>query len=298
MAEASMQLPRRRRPVLRFAVTMAAAFAIMLLIMVVFENSLIYFPSRYPDGYWEKAVIATRTGCLIEDCEPAAEDGVRLHAWWCHPPQEASGPTRDMVLLWFHGNAGNLSHRVDMMVKMARSLPVQVLIVDYRGYGKSQGRPSEQGLYRDARAAWRYLVEERGVASDRIVIFGKSLGGAAAVDLATRVRPAGLIVQSSFSSIRDMAAHHFPFVPRFLVRSKMDSVNKVPRIDCPKLFVHSPSDEVVPYRLGRRLYEAAAEPKSFYEVVGSGHNETYLVGGGPYWAALREFVTSCLPDTA
>jgi len=276
---------------IRLVVTLVLAWATITVMMVFLENSMIYYPSRYPDGFWDAAEVGRTSGCAVEDCFFVTEDGVRLHAWWCRPPvQEPS--SAEMVLLLFHGNAGNLSHRADMMLRLA-ALPVQVFIVDYRGYGRSEGRPTEAGLYRDGRAAWGYLTEEQEVPSDRVVVFGKSLGGAVAVDLAARVAPAGLVVQSSFTSVGDMAARHFPFVPRALIRTKMDSLAKIDDVTCPKLFIHSPADEVVPYSLGRRLYEAAPEPKRFHEVPGAGHNETYLVGGAAYFAAIREFVTEC-----
>jgi len=133
------------------------------------------------------------------------------------------------------------------------------------------------------------------VPAQRIIIFGKSLGGVPAIDLASQVEPAGLIIQSSFSSARDMAAAIMPFLPQFLLHTKMDSVSKLDKIRCPKLFIHSRADEVVPYELGRRLYEAAPEPKQFYEMQGAPHNSTYVVGGKPYYEALRSFVASCQP---
>jgi fermentation-respiration switch protein FrsA (DUF1100 family) len=264
--------------------------------MVFFENSLIYYPSRYPDGFWDTQAIASGSGCSIEDCFFTAEDGIALHAWWCRPPVGSSGfpNTAEMVLVWFHGNAGNISHRFDMMLRLAE-LPVQVFVVDYRGYGRSEGKPSEEGLYRDGRATWRYLTAERGVSQGKLILFGKSLGGAVASDLVTQVAPAGLIIQSSFTSVPDMAAHHFPFVPRFLVRTEMNSQAKLATASCPKLIIHSPQDEVVPFSLGQKLFESASEPKSFYEVAGARHNETYLVGGNAYFEALKDFIASCAP---
>ena len=280
----------RLRSWLLWLAVAGGGYATILLVMVFLEESLIYFPSRYPDGFWDTSVLASGSGCEIEDCYFTTDDGVRLHGWWCRP--RSTDATAGIVLLWFHGNAGNLSHRAAMMVRLAR-LPVQVLIVDYRGYGRSEGHPTEEGLYRDAAAAWRFLTEERAVEPGRVILFGKSLGGAVAVDLARRVQPAGLIVQSSFTSARDMAAHHFPLVPRALVRTRLDSLAKIAGVTCPKLFVHSPADEVVPFELGRKLFAAAAEPKRFYEVAGALHNETDLAGGEPYYQAVREFVASC-----
>jgi len=198
------------------------------------------------------------------------------------------------VLLFFHGNAGNLSHRAELLFELATRVPARVFVVGYRGYGRSEGRPSEDGLYRDARGAWRHLTGEDGLPPDRIVIFGKSLGGAVAIDLATEVEPAGLIVESSFTSIPDMAGKHYPFVPKFMVRTQMNSLAKITTISCPKLFIHSKADRVVPYALGRKLYEAAPEPKSFHEVHGAGHNETWLVGGSAYFDAIAGFVAQAM----
>jgi len=267
-----------------------AVFAAIILLMALFERSLIFFPTRYPDGFWDVDAVVTGTGCIVEDCFFATDDGVRLHGWWS---RRASARDDDPVILFFHGNAGNLSHRADLMIELTRRLPAQVFVVGYRGYGRSEGRPSEAGLYLDARAAWRFLSSERGVASERIVVFGKSLGGAVAIDLAMHVTPAGLIVESSFTSVPAMAGRHYPFVPKFLIRTQMNSLAKIPLVSCPKLFVHSKADRVVPYALGRELFEAAPEPKRFYEVVGAGHNETAPVGGSAYFEALSEFVSAC-----
>jgi fermentation-respiration switch protein FrsA (DUF1100 family) len=266
---------------------------------VLLEEKLIYFPEKHPGGLWGVEMAPGRAGepfPRVEECWFPAEDGVRLHGWFCTPYRtrcdaQDSVPT-DWVLLWFHGNAGNITHRYDMILTLMR-LPARVFIVDYRGYGKSEGTPSEEGLYRDGKGAWDYLVGERKIPARQIVLFGKSLGGAVAVDLATRVSPGGLIVQSSFTSIPDMARSLIPFFPRFLLRHRMESIEKIPRVSCPKLFVHSPSDEIVPYEQGRRLYEAASQPKHFHTVEGASHNDTYLVGGESYLVALRRFLESC-----
>ena len=196
------------------------------------------------------------------------------------------------MLLLFHGNAGNLSDRAGLMLELARLAEADVFVAGYRGYGRCEGRPSEEGLYADARAAWRWLTTVGRYPPDRIVVFGKSLGGAVAVDLATEVDPAGLIVESSFTSIPEMASKHYPFVPAALIRTRMDSSSKIGGIGCPKLFIHSKADEVVPFEFGQRLYEEAVEPKDFFEIEGAGHNETWLVGGSRYFEAIRRFVQS------
>lgn len=279
----------------RVVVLLAAA---LLTLFVVFESRFIYFPAKYPEGDWrarEPRAVEGRATARVEDVWLRTEDGVRLHAWHAAPvvgragALEAVATTR--ALIYLHGNAGNISHRYEIIESFA-SLPANVLALDYRGYGRSEGAPSEDGLYRDARAAWDYLTETRGVPASRVVVYGESLGGAVAVDLASRVQPCALVVQSSFTSIADMAAEVMPFVPRFVIRTKMDSLGKIARVRAPVLVVHSPADDVVPYKLGRKLYEAAPEPKRFYEIKDAPHNLTHDIGGAAYLAALRDFVDS------
>lgn len=284
------------------------ALRILLLLMVcfvalvmLFENSFIYFPSKYPEGDWNVENLEGREGEVfpkIENIWMETPDGIKIHGWYCTPQQTISSqtsalPTR-MTLLWFHGNAGNITGRYDV-IKNLMKLPVAVFIIDYRGYGRSEGSPSEQGLYTDARTAWDYLTGTRKVNARNIVIFGDSLGGAIAIDLAAKVAAAGLIVQSSFTSISDMAAHMMPAFPRFILRTKMDSINKIGSVRCPKLFIHSPNDEMVPYSLGRRLFDAASEPKQFYEVKGASHNTTDLVEGRAYYDTIGSFIKTCAP---
>ena len=290
-----------KEPVWRIArVVILLCIGIVVLVMI-FEDKLIFFPAKYPEGFWSVENIPAGEGEIvpkIEDCNFSASDGIGLHGWYCTPHKKTAGQLvpvpAEMTLLFFHGNAGNITHRYDMICALME-LPVRVFIIDYRGYGKSEGTPSERGIYLDARAAWDYLTVERGVPGNRVIIFGKSLGSVPAVDLASKVEAAGLVVQSGFTSASDMAASIFPLLPKMLLHSQMDSINKIANIAYPKLFIHSPVDEVVPYKLGRRLFEAAPEPKQFYEVSGAPHNETYIVGGKPYLEALRAFVETCKP---
>ena len=268
---------------------------------MLFEDRFIYFPSKYPEGAWDVERLGAGLGAAspkIEDVWMRAADGVRLHGWYCTPQQtggeDSSLISNRMTLLWFHGNAGNLSHRYPVIEKLLEQ-KVAVFIIDYRGYGRSEGSPSEEGLYMDARAAWDYLLGERKISPGNIILFGDSLGGAIAIDLATKVDPAGLIVQSTFTSIKDMAAQVMPFLPGFILRTKMDSINKIARVRSSKLFIHSPADEMVPYRFGRQLYDAASPPKRFYEVKGASHNEMDIIGGRPYFDAIGEFVQTCAP---
>jgi len=214
----------------KILVLLIALLATIVVLMVVFEKSLIFFPTKYPSGRWDTAALARGSGCEIEDCSYESGGGVRLLSWWCRP--EGAAPDAP-VLLFLHGNAGNLSDRAEFILELSTRLGVEVFIVGYRGYGRSEGGPSEHGLFADARASWDYLVSERGVDPSRIVIFGKSLGGAVAVDLASKIEPSGLIVESSFTSIPDMAARHYPFVPRAFIRTRMDSLKKIGTITAP-----------------------------------------------------------------
>jgi fermentation-respiration switch protein FrsA (DUF1100 family) len=282
----------------RLARIVSLLAAVGLTLIIVFESRFIYFPSKYPEGDWrvrEPRAVEGRVSVRVEDVWLTAADGVRLHAWHAAPVVGRGGALEpvaaDRTLLYLHGNAGNISHRHEIIERFA-SLPAHVLALDYRGYGRSDGSPSEEGLYADARAAFDHLTKERGVPPNRVVIYGESLGGAVAVDLASKVQPCALIIQSSFTSIADMAAEVMPFVPRFVIRTKMDSLEKIARVRAPILVVHSPADDVVPYRLGRRLYEAAPEPKRFYEIKNAPHNLTFDIGGAAYINALREFVDS------
>jgi fermentation-respiration switch protein FrsA (DUF1100 family) len=277
---------------IRLGISALVLWVTIVATMVLFEDSMIFFPDPYPSGQWDVNRAASGSGATIEDRFFAASDGVTLHGWWCRPESSAAGTTSEMVLLWFHGNAGNLAHRAPQLLALA-GIPAQVFIIDYRGYGRSRGRPDEQGLYLDGRAAWNHLTGEMGIDPDRIVIHGVSLGGAVAVDLATEVDAAGLIVQSSFTSVPDMAAHHYRIVPRWLVRTKMDSIAKIGAVRCPVMVIHSPDDEIVPYEHGRRLYEAARGRRRFLEIPGAAHNETWSVGGARYFGAIREFLEDC-----
>lgn len=282
-----------RRPVWLTARIVVLLVVGLVAFVMLFEDRFIYFPTKYPEGAWDVGERGAAS-VKVEDVWFQTEDGVRLHGWYCTPRRvdAAEQPQRRMTLLWFHGNAGNITSRYGVIERLVE-LPVEVFIVDYRGYGRSEGSPSEQGLYADARAAWDYLTRERGIPSANIVLFGDSLGGAVAIDLATRVEPAGLVVQSTFTSIRDMAAEVMPFVPGFILRTKMDSLSKIASVRAPVLFIHSSADEMVPYRFGRQLYDAAPAPKQFYEVKGASHNETDMVGGRAYFDAIGEFVRSC-----
>ena len=249
-----------------------------------FQHSQMFLPEKYPTGIWEPQTY----GVPAEDVWFKSKDGVNLHGWWI-PFKRARG-----TVLYCHGNAGNITNRIGVY-RFLRRLRLNVLTFDYRGYGRSEGRPSEQGLFVDAQAAHDYLTEVVGESSDRILVFGHSLGGAVAVDLATHRSAAGLVVQSSFTDLREMAKVRFPSVPMHLIaRNHFRSLNKVPEIEIPKLFIHGTEDETVPFAVGESLYEAACEPKDWYPIPYAGHNDVYRFGGVRYLWRLARFSRHCL----
>ncbi len=240
------------------------------------ERALIYMPSRELYG------TPANLGLPYREIWFRAEDGVALHGWLV----PGMSP---VTLLWFHGNAGNVSHRLDNIREIHRRLGIGVFIFDYRGYGRSEGTPSEAGLYRDARAARAALLKEAGVDASRIVYFGRSLGAAVAVELALAERPAAIILETPFLSVQSMANRTLPGAG-FLMRTRFDSLSRIGQISAPLLVLHGDADEVVPHAEGRRLFEAAREPKAFYTIPRARHNDTYIVGGDPYWLMWKQFL--------
>lgn len=222
-------------------------------------------------------------GLDYESLTIATADGEELDAWFV-PARPERG-----VLLFFHGNAGNISHRLDSL-RIFNELGLSVLILDYRGYGQSTGRPTEQGTYEDAQAAWRYLVDERGVSAEQIVLFGRSLGGAVATWLATRQTPRGLIVESTFRSVPDLAAELYWFLPvRRLARLEYPAEALLGSVAAPVLVVHSREDDIIPFRHGEALYAAADPPKKLLELQG-GHNTGFLRSEPRYVEGLEAFL--------
>jgi fermentation-respiration switch protein FrsA (DUF1100 family) len=227
-------------------------------------------------------------GLKYEPVILSTRDGVSLSGWYVPAESESEKGT----LLFFHGNAGNISHRLDSLLIFNR-LGLSTLIIDYRGYGQSGGRVSEQGMYRDADAAWQYLTETRGLEPHEIILFGRSLGGAVAANLASRTKPAGLILESTFTSVPDMAAGLYPVFPvRLLSRFKFNAGKALLDVTSPVMIIHSPNDEIIPFENGRKLFESAGEPKIFLEIRGS-HNEGFMVSGSIYLKGLERFILFC-----
>ncbi len=260
----------------------------ILALLWLFESHLIYFPGR------QRTLTAPPVllGLPVERVEIPTEDGIQLVAWIMPAGADSTG----LWLLVCHGNAGNLSE-FDRPVHYAglRGLGLSLLAFDYRGYGESGGAPSEQGLYRDADAAYRYLRDERGVPAQRIVLFGHSLGSAVAIDLAGRVPAAGLIVEGALTSAIDRGQELYPYIPvRRIARSRFGSLDKVAGIAAPKLFLHASRDEVIPLAHGRRLFDAAREPKTFVELQG-GHGDAFDVDSARYFGSIGAFLARLKP---
>jgi len=246
-------------------------------IMFMQQSSMIFFPST------ELQATPQDWGMQYQDVSLETSDEKQLHAWYI-PYQGAN-----KVLLFFHGNAGNISHRGES-IRIFHRLGLNVFIIDYRGYGNSQGEPSEAGLYKDADAAWQYLTQERAIDKDNIIIFGRSLGGAVATKLASEVQPAALILESTFSSAREFSKSVFPVLSRILIfRYRFNSLGKIKKITCPLLVMHSPDDEIIPFHLGEKIYQTANQPKYFIKMKGD-HNNGFLLSQPDYERSLKKFI--------
>ena len=241
------------------------------------EKGIVFFPDSVlvgtPGDY----------GLAYEEVWFTAEDGVKLHGWWV--PKEGAP-----VLLWFHGNAGNISHRLENLKLLWELVGVQVFIFDYREYGLSAGRISREGTFKDAAAAYRYLTEGRGVPGEEIILFGRSLGTALATDLAVKLPCRSLILESAFTNSAEMAKLYAPFLFDWRPKVPYDNLGKIGYVKVPVLVIHGSQDEIIPVDMGRRVYEAAPEPKELYIIPGAHHNDTYLVGGTAYFERLRTFI--------
>lgn len=250
--------------------------ALFLVLVRYIERHSIYFPMR---GI---ATTPTAIGLSYEEVYFDTSDKKRVNAWFI-PAEKAK-----LTILFCHGNAGNISHRLDKIL-IFNDLGINTFIFDYRGYGKSEGAPSESGFYKDAEAAYSYLTGERKIPGERIVLYGESIGGPVAIDLARKVNAGGLITEEAFTSIKDMARIAYPFVPHFIFSSRFDSVSKIRNVTCPKLIIHSIDDEIVPFHLGERLFDAAAPPKRFLKIRG-GHNTAFLDSEKQFTEGIRSFL--------
>jgi len=260
---------------IRITLLIIISLILVFLSIRYFEKKNLYFPLRTIEATPEDI------GLGYEEVSFKTKDGIQLSGWFI--------PVKDSraAVIFFHGNGGNISHRLEK-IKIFNDLNVDVLIFDYRGYGMSKGSPSEKGLYLDAEAVYSYLVNVRGISPQKIIGYGESLGGSIVVDLANKHELGGVIIEGGVTSVRDMAKRLLPFIPTFVYASKYDSLEKIKNIKFPKLIFHSIDDEIVPFDLGKRLYDVAAEPKEFVELRG-GHNEAFLISQNVFISKIDSF---------
>jgi fermentation-respiration switch protein FrsA (DUF1100 family) len=259
--------------------TLAVIYLVIVLIAYFAQRNIVFFPTH--DVYTDPS----SAGLAYQKLEFTSGDGNTVHGWYV--PHDSARFT----LLFCHGNAGNIANRVESLAQFHR-LGLAVLIFDYRGYGKSPGTPSEDGLYADARAAYAYLAGQLGTSPQDIILFGRSLGGAVAVQLAAEKPCAALIVESTFTRMADIASYHYPYLPvRLLLRYDFNAVGTIKELTMPKLFVHSSDDDIVPYKFGRALFSAAPEPKQFLDIRGL-HNDGFLQQADIYESGIRAFLDS------
>lgn len=255
------------------------AFGAYLYLM---QDKMVFFPTS------ELVVTPDEIGLQYEDVFIEVDAGEKIHAWWLKTTATDQAEPRPVVL-FCHGNGGNISHRLETIEYVLR-LGADIFIFDFRGYGQSDGKPNEKNIYADARASYEWLTNEGKYAPEQVVVFGRSLGGVVAVDLAYQVQCRGLVVESSLTSAAAMAAKMFPFFPvGVLLRYKLNSLEKITGISCPVLVTHSPDDDIIPFEMGEQLYAAANKPKRFVKLRGT-HNELAYFKDGEYRTALVELI--------
>ncbi len=256
---------------------LVSVWVLLSLLLYIFQPKFVYFP------YSSLQATPRDIGLPYAEVYLTTSDDLKIHGWYV--PHENPRAT----LLFLHGNGGNISHRLEKLW-IYNQLELSVFIIDYRGYGLSEGSPSEQGTYLDAEAAWVYLTQEQQIPATDIIIYGESLGGAVASWLASRVEAGALIVESVFTSIRDMGKHYYPYLPVTLIaRIKYPVIEHIKEVQCPVLIIHSPADDIVPFNMGKAVYEAANQPKDFLEIIGD-HNGGFLQSGQLYIDGLDRFI--------
>jgi uncharacterized protein len=282
--EERLSLAEIASSIARIAGLVAIAYVVLCFLVYFRQASYMYYPDKKvgltPDYFkvrYDNVKLKTR-------------DGETIAAWLV--PAES-----DQAVIFCHGNAGNISHRLDS-IAMFHNMGYNVLIFDYRGYGESSGKPTEQGTYQDALAAWDYLTRARKVRAVDIALYGESLGGAVATWLAERVHPGALVLDSTFTSAPDMARKMFPFLPiRLLCKFQYDSISRIGKAGCPVLIAHSRKDEMIPFACGKRLFEAAKQPKQFVEMAGL-HNDGGIMSDTNHIKVVEEFLAKHLGRSA
>jgi pimeloyl-ACP methyl ester carboxylesterase len=266
-------------------ILVAGIYGLLCLILFVMQSRLLYYPNLPSRGLTAEP---SDVGLDYESVIISTSDNIKIHGWFVPARPERA------TLLFLHGNAGNISHRLDSL-RIFNQLGFSTFIIDYRGYGQSQGKISEQGTYRDAEAAWNYLTQTRKIPEQQIIIFGRSLGGAIAAHVAGKFKPGVLILESTFTSVPDMAARLYPLVPaRLLSRFQYDARKMLKSVTSPVLIIHSPDDDIIPFENGRLLFKNAWKPKEMLKIRGN-HNNGFLVSGSLYTKGISSFIKTNLP---
>lgn len=253
-----------------------------LFLLYIFQNSFIFFPSKTLE------INPGQYSIHYEDHYFQAGDGVNLHGWWIEKPEASA------TVILSHGNAGNISHRISL-VQMMNGLNVNFFLYDYRGYGKSEGKPDERGLYLDGLAAYHFVRETKGIAPSEIILFGRSIGGAVAAENAVKSEIGGLVVEAAFSDVRSLMRQLFPIVPSFLAKYDFPVSEYLKQTNVPIMIMHSHQDDIIPYSHGLKNYEAANSPKWFIELQG-GHNDSFIISETIYLAAWHQFLLALNQD--
>lgn len=288
-----IRLIKKSRHILSMHIPWPYILLLIIIITVIFivyykkiENFYVFFPQT------NIAITPDDLKLNYKNVYFHSKDGEKLNGWFFPSGKDAP------VIIYCHGNACNISHLLEYAVLLMEK-NLQVFVFDYRGYGSSTGSPSEDGIYLDTQAAYDYLVKEEKIPSDRIVLAGHSVGAAAAIEVATNNDVRSVIIESAFTSTRDMSKTIFPMnLISFLLPKNYNNLQKVAKIKAPKLFIHGQEDKIVPFEMGGRLFEASMEPKFIYPVKGAGHNDTYVVGGEMYFSVLADFVKLSTVDTS
>jgi uncharacterized protein len=276
--------PTRGGCLRRLLVIALGCYVGIVLVMVFFENTLV-FPATTAAQVWVPPPSRD-----IEDVTLTSADGTTIHGWYL------PGPGSSDALLYLHGNGGNLSYRGDILLKLRETLNASVLIIDYPGYGKSGGAPTEQGCYVAADAAYDWLLKDKGVDPRRLILFGKSLGGGVATHLASTRTHRALVLIKTYTSLPDVGAHLYPWLPsRWLMRNRFDSLSRIGLCRRPVFVAHGTDDELIPFALGRRLYDAANEPKEFFAMPGEDHNAPLSEA---LFAQMRAFLEKHPPEVS
>ncbi len=269
-------------------IAIVAGCYVFLCALLYFMQERMVFLARLPGR--ELEVTPKHVGFDYVDVTTKTSDGLLIHGWYVYADEPRG------TVLFFHGNAGNISHRLDS-IAIFHGLGLDTFIIDYRGYGQSEGKPSEEGTYRDAEAAWQYLVTQREIDPTRIIVFGRSIGGGVAAWLAARHTAAALIVESSFTSATEMAARLYPLMPvRLISRLRYPVADYVAAVKFPVLIIHSRDDEIIPFSMGKALYGRAPAPKAFIELAGD-HNNGFLLSRDRYRQELAQFIEAHLEDS-